>query len=331
MGEIEKEYKYNPKPEFKERMKKLLLKEEDLNKFWEICHTEAIDSIRVNTLKISPEELKKRLIEKGWKIETPFENFPEIIIIKKETNLKPGEIGKSLEHLLGYYYVQDISSMMSPIALNPSEEDFVLDLCASPGSKTTQIAAIMKNKGTIIANDVSIDRISILNANLERCGVSNTIVTRCDGITFCKRAEKEKIFFDKILVDAPCSGEGTLRKSPRTMEIWNLKVIKNMSNFQKKLCASAIKILKEGGTLVYSTCTLSPEENEEVVDFLLRNFDIEIEEINIPMKSRDGIVEWEGKKFDERVRLCRRIYPQDNDSDGFFLAKIKKQAKIIKN
>lgn len=321
---MEKDYKYKPKKEFEERINLLLPNEDDRKKFWRICHTEAIDSIRVNTLKINPEKLKEKILRYGWKIETPFKEFPEIIIIKKETNLKPGEIGKTTEHLLGYYYVQDISSMMSPIALNPKEGEFVLDLCASPGSKTTQMAAMMKNEGTIIANDVSLDRISILNTNLERCGVTNTIVTRVDGIKFCEIAFKKRIFFDKILLDVPCSGEGTLRKSPHTMEIWNLKVIEKMSRLQKKLVANAFKILKNNGELVYSTCTLSPEENEEVVDFLLKNFKIEIQEVKIPMKTREGITEWNGKKYDERVKKARRIYPQDNDSDGFFLAKFKK-------
>ena len=322
----EKNYKYNPKESFEERIRKILTEEKDRKNFWEICHLEAIDSIRCNTLKISPEELKKRLLNYGWKIKQPFENFPEIFIIEKETNLKPGELGKTLEHVLGYYYVQDISSMMPPIALSPKENELVLDLCASPGSKTTQMAAMMKNRGTIIANDLTIDRIMILNANLEKCGVTNTIVTKKDAVQFCKIWDKKiKIKFDKILLDVPCSGEGTLRKSPHTMEIWNLNFIKRLSQQQKKICASVIPLLKEEGILIYSTCTLSPEENEEVVDFMLRNFDLEIEEFEIPMKSRPGILEWEGKKFDERIKLCKRIYPQDNDSDGFFLAKLRKK------
>ncbi|MEM4181891.1 MAG: RsmB/NOP family class I SAM-dependent RNA methyltransferase [Candidatus Pacearchaeota archaeon] len=317
---------FQMKPLFEERIRKLLPNEEDRKKFWEFCQKEAIDSIRCNTLKISPNELQKRLISYGWKIKQPFENYPEILIIEKETNLKPGELGKTLEHVLGYYYVQDISSMMSPIALGPKENELVLDLCASPGSKTTQMAAMMKNKGTIIANDLTIDRTMILNANLEKCGVTNTIVTRKDAVQFCKIwSKKIKLKFDKILLDVPCSGEGTIRKSPHTIEIWNLNFIKNLSQQQKKICASAIPLLKESGTLVYSTCTLTPEENEEVVDFMLRNFNLEIEDFEIPMKTRPGILEWEGKKFDEKIKFCKRIYPQDNDSDGFFLAKLRKK------
>ena len=317
-------YKYNPKPEFEERMKLILPDDEDRKAFWEICHTHAIDSIRCNTLKISPEELRKRLENYGWKLKFLSEQHPEIMVIKEESNLKPGELGKTIEHILGYYYVQDISSMMSILALKPSEDDLFLDLCASPGSKTTQAAAMMNNKGTIIANEVSLGRVGILNTNLERCGVSNTIVTKKDGVQFCLKCKKEKISFDKILVDAPCSGEGTLRKSPNTMCIWNLKVIEGMAKIQKKLACEALKILNVGGEMVYSTCTLSPEEDEEVVQHLKENFNIEIEKIQLPIKTRPGITEWNGKKFDEELGNCCRIYPHDNDSDGFFLAKIRK-------
>lgn len=326
----EKKYKYNPKKEFEERMELILPDEKDRNAFWEICHTHAIDSIRVNTLKISPENLIKRLEKYGWKLKFLSEKHPEIITVKEDSNLKPGELGKTIEHLLGYYYVQDLSSMMSVIALQPSEKDFFLDLCASPGSKTTQAAAMMENKGVIIANEVSLGRIGILNTNLERCGVSNTIVTKKDGVQFSKKALKENLLFDKILVDAPCSGEGTLRKSPNTMNIWNIKVIQGMARIQKKLASEALKILKVGGEMVYSTCTLSPEENEEVVQFLKDNFNIEIEKVEIPMKYREGITEWEGKKLHEEIKNCCRIYPHDNDSDGFFLAKIKKLGKECK-
>ncbi len=320
----QKIYKYNPKEQFEKRMELILPDKKDREEFWKICHTRPINSIRCNTLKISPIELKKRLDNYGWKIKILSEKNPEIMIIKQESNLKPGEIGKTIEHLMGYYYVQDISSMMSILALKPTENDFILDLCASPGSKTTQAGAMMENKGTIIANEVSLGRIGILNTNLERCGVSNTIVTKKDGVQFCQKCQKEKITFDKILVDAPCSGEGTLRKSPNTMNIWNLKVIEGMAKIQKKLASEALKILKVGGEMVYSTCTLSPEEDEEVIQYLKENFKITIEKIELPMKTRQGMTTWNEKNLHEEIKNCCRIYPHDNDSDGFFLAKIRK-------
>jgi len=317
--------KYEPKPLFSERMAKILGSKEEAEKFFEVCRMPSPDSIRCNTLKISTEELKKRLEKKGWKMKQPFEKHKEIMIIENGRNLGPGEIGKSIEHLLGYFYVQEISSMLPMLVLSPEEGELILDLCASPGSKTTQAAAMMKNKGTIIANDKDIGRISILSANLERCGVMNTIITRMDGVNLCQRLEKKKkIRFDKILVDAPCSGEGTLRKSPKTYLMWNINVIKNLSRIQKKLVAEAIKVLEVGGEMVYSTCTLAPEEDEAIVNFLVKNFDVEVLDIKLPLKFRCGICEWEGQQFSGEVQKACRLYPQDNDTDGFFLCKIKK-------
>jgi 16S rRNA C967 or C1407 C5-methylase (RsmB/RsmF family) len=130
-----------------------------------------------------------------------------------ENELMPGELGRAIEHLLGYYYIQEIASMLPPLVLNPKEEEKVLDLCASPGSKTTQIAARMKNEGLLVANEVKFGRIKILAANIERCGVTNCVITRRDGIALCKKFKENGFLFDKILLDAPCSGEGTIRST----------------------------------------------------------------------------------------------------------------------
>jgi len=314
--------KFPPKPGFVERMEALLGKA-DAKEFFEISYTQTPNSIRCNTLKMSVEELKARLENYGWKIRQPFKEFPEVMII--DSNLKPGELGKTKEHLLGYYYVQEVSSMLPMMALMPEAGDFVLDLCASPGSKTTQAAAMMQNCGTIIANEVSMGRIGILNSNLERCGVMNTIVTRKDGVAFCERIlKKSKFRFDKILVDAPCSGEGTLRKSPKTFEMWNPNMIKKIAGVQKQLAIAAIKILKVGGEMIYSTCTLAPEEDEMIVNHLIEHFDVELEQIKLPLKFRCGVCGWEGNSMSGELKKCLRLYPQDNDTDGFFVAKIKK-------
>ncbi len=327
MEGIEKlKQKYPAKQEFIERIEKLIGKK-DAEKFFEIVYTSTPDSIRVNTLKISCEELKKRLEDYNWKIKQPFSDYPEIMIIDQEKGrkLEAGELGKTKEHLLGYYYVQEISSMLPILTLNPKEDELLLDLCASPGSKTSQAAGIMNNKGTIIANDNNLGRIRILTSNLEKLGVSNVIVTRKDGVQLCRIFKnKSKIRFDKILVDAPCSGEGTLRKSPKTFQMWNLKFLRGLSKIQKKLAGEALKILKVGGEMVYSTCTLSPEENESVIDYLTKNFDIKVEEINLPIKMRCGVCEWEGENYNEQVKKACRLYPQDNDTNGFFLCKLIK-------
>jgi NOL1/NOP2/sun family putative RNA methylase len=314
--------KFPPKQGFISRMN-ALLGEAEAKKFFDISYTKTPTSIRCNTLKVSVKELKGRLENYGWKLKQPFEKFPEIMVI--DSKLEPGEVGKTKEHLLGYYYVQEISSMLPMLALQPEDGDFVLDLCASPGSKTTQAAAMMENRGTIIANEISMGRIGILNSNLERCGVMNTIVTRKEGVALCERIlKKSQLRFDKILVDAPCSGEGTLRKSPKTFLMWNPNMIKKIAGTQKRLAEAALRILKVGGTMIYSTCTLAPEENEMIVDYLIKKFDVEIKKIALPLKFRCGICEWEGEELSKEVEKCLRLYPQDNNTDGFFVAEIKK-------
>lgn len=310
------------KPLLEQRMKELLGKE--FQEYLKTIKKEPPKSIRCNTLKISPEKLIEKLNKKGWKTKQPFKKFPEIIII--ENSLGPGEIGRSIEHLLGYYYVQEIASTLPIIALNPKKGDFVLDLCAAPGSKTTQAAAKMENKGTIIANEVSLGRVKILASNTERCGATNVIITKQEGSLLCKKLKDKRFSFDKILLDAPCSGEGTLRTSKMTSKMWSINTVKKLSKVQKNLLIHALEILKVGGEIVYSTCTHSPEENESIVDFALKKFQdkIEIEEIKLPIKFRKGLTKWKDWEYDEEVLKCCRIYPQDNDTEGFFLTKMKK-------
>lgn len=366
-----------PKPLFLERMHELLPDKKDFQDYFETIKFPAPVSIRCNTLKISPDELKKRLEKKGWKLKQPFENFPEIMIVEGKykksddednfdktnnvsnkfqqnilrsssiNNLKnsanevssklgvsgeiniislaPGELGKSLEHQLGFFYVQEISSMLPIIALQIKPREKFLDLCSAPGSKTTQAAAKMQNTGLIIANDKTIDRLQILAANLERCGVSNAIMTKRDGIDLCEKLFKNKIYFDKILVDAPCSGEGTFRSSPRGMLMWNANGIRKLQKIQKRLLESASRIIKKDGEIIYSTCTHAPEENEEVVQFAIDELNMKVEKINLPIKCREGIQGWKDKTFDDEIKNCCRIYPQDNQTEGFFVAKLRRR------
>ncbi len=321
---MHKTKKFPLKEEFSQRMEELLGKDE-FERYLKSIESQPYRSIRINTLKISVDDMLKRFKKKGWKVRQPFKNYPEILIVESE--LEPGELGKSVEHLLGYYYVQDLASMLPPLVLNPLPGERVLDLCSAPGSKTTQMAAMMENTGSIIANEVSIGRLKILASNLERCGVINVIITKKDGAAFCKRVAKTDIRFDKILLDAPCSGEGTLRSNPKTAIMWNPKNIKNLSRLQKGMLSSAFEILKLGGEILYSTCTHAPEENEEVLDYVLRKFEgkIAIEKISLPLPSREGILKWRDKEYLEEVRYSCRVYPHDSgNTEGFFLAKLKK-------
>ena len=302
------------KPKFIERYSKLTDWEE-----FKACSLSFLNrSIRVNTLKISVKELKEN-IEKNWALEQiPWcrEGF-WIEHAKKERR----DIGNLIEHSLGYFYLQEAASMIPPIVLEPKPHEIVLDIAASPGSKTTQIAQYMQNQGMLIANDYTIERMKPLSINLQRCGVTNAVVTLMEG----QRFKKSGIEFDRVLVDAPCSGTGTIRKSLKTIGIWNPDMIRRLSITQKQLIETGFNLLQENGTLVYSTCSLEPEEDEEVVDFLVNKYkNAKLEEIKLNLKKSRAITEFEGKKYSDEIKKCLRIWPQDNDTEGFFVAKIKK-------
>ncbi|MBL7050760.1 RsmB/NOP family class I SAM-dependent RNA methyltransferase [Candidatus Woesearchaeota archaeon] len=301
------------KEKFEERYK--LLAGKDYKKFMDISMTYLRRSIRINTLKISINELKKRLPK--WKLtQIPWCKEGFWIEHKKKERR---DIGNLKEHQLGYFHVQEAASMLPPLALNPQPGETILDMCASPGSKSTQIAITMENKGILITNDYKGMRLKPLGINLQRAGLTNTLTTLMEGRRF------KGFQFDRILVDAPCSGTGTIRKSLKTLRMWNPNMIRRLSGTQKQLLETAFNNLKPGGTVVYSTCSLEPEEDEEVVSFLLDKYpNAKLQEIELPIKRSPLILEFEGKKYNKEVKKCLRIWPQDNDTEGFFVAKIKK-------
>lgn len=301
------------KPKFVERYSELT----DWEAFKKCSLSFLRRSIRTNTLKISIDNLKKRL-EKNWALEQiPWCKEGFYIEHKKKERR---DIGNLIEHSLGYFYTQEAASMIPPIVLEPEENEVILDMAASPGSKTTQIAAYMKNKGLLIANDYTTERMKPLSINIQRCGITNCIITLMQGQWF------KNLEFDKILLDAPCSGTGTIRKSLKTIGIWNPYMVKRLAGTQKQLIETAFNILKPKGTLVYSTCSLEPEENEAVIDFLINKHEnAKIEPIKLEgIKRSEPILEFEKQKYSQEVKKCLRIWPQDNDTEGFFVAKIKR-------
>jgi len=304
------------KPKFIQRYTSLT----DFDRFKDISLEYLRRSIRVNTLKISVPELKKRL-EKEWKL-TPVPWCPEGFWIdhKGIGDDYRRDIGNLPEHSLGYIFIQEAASMIPPIVLNPKPGDKVLDMCAAPGSKTTQIAQYMQNKGVLVANDYKIDRIKPLGLNTQRLGICNILITKMEGRFF------RDLEFDRVLVDAPCSGTGTIRKSLKTLRIWNPNMIKRLAGTQKQLIETGFNNLKPGGTLVYSTCTLEPEEDENVINHLISKFDnAKLEKIDLKgLKRSEPVLEFEGNKYDKEIKKCLRIWPQDNDTEGFFVAKIRK-------
>lgn len=303
--------------EFKQKFIERYSKLTDFEEFKEYSLSFLRRSIRVNTIKISINELKNRL-EKNWVLERiPWckEGF-YIEHINKERR----DIGNLMEHSLGYFYIQEAASMIPPIVLEPKEDDIILDMAASPGSKATQICTYMNNKGLLIANDYQIKRMKPLSLNIQRCGITNCIITLMQGRWF------KNMQFDKILLDAPCSGTGTIRKSLKTLRMWNPYMVKRLAGTQRQLIETAFNNLKENGILVYSTCSLEPEENEAVADFLVNRYDnAKLEEVKINgLKRNEPILEFENQKYSNEVKKCLRIWPQDNNTEGFFVAKIRK-------
>ncbi|HLC84915.1 MAG TPA: RsmB/NOP family class I SAM-dependent RNA methyltransferase [Candidatus Nanoarchaeia archaeon] len=292
----------------------------DWDAFSEINKRYLRKSIRVNTLKITVKELLPRLNAQGWMTEQIPWCAEGFFVEHDQGRL---DIGNTLEHALGYIYVQEAASMIPPIALGVKPGSTALDLCAAPGSKTSQMAAMMNNTGALFANDTTPIRLAALGINLQRCGVINVCVTQMVGQRFLKLGPQ----FDYVLCDAPCSGTGTIRKSLKTLSIWNPKLIGSMAFVQKQLIKVAHETTKSGGTFVYSTCSLEPEENEEVVSWLLEHVsDVELEEINLPgLKKGKPVLSFEGKTYHPDVKKTLRIWPQDNDTEGFFVAKFKKK------
>jgi tRNA (cytosine49-C5)-methyltransferase len=225
--------------------------------------------------------------------------------------------GNMQENLLGYIHIQEELSMVPPLVLDPLPGELVLDLCASPGSKTTQISQMMKNQGLVIANEPSLGRVAPLRSNCERLGVLNVAITRYDGRNFPRGP------FDRVLVDAPCSSEGRERKGPGVLARSSSRKSLDLQTLQIGLLKNALRLVKSGGVVVYSTCTYAPEENELVVQTCL---DVaRLEKISIPgLKECRGLTEWNGEILNNDLMNCARYYPHLNDTGGFFVAKIIK-------
>lgn len=304
---------------FKENFKKRYSELTDWEVFSTYCLSFLRRSLRVNTLKISVPELKERLEAQGWRLE-PVPWCKEGFFIDHESGRR--DTGNTIEHQLGYFYIQEAASMIPPLALNPKPGEIVLDMAASPGSKTSQMAQMMENKGVIVANDTVAIRLAPLSANLGRLGINNTLITLMKGQQFSKWKEQ----FDKILIDAPCSGSGTIRKSVKTLTIWNPNMLKRISTVQKELIQAAFNALKPGGEMVYSTCSLEPEENEAVVSWLLgRNENAQLVDFSLPgLKKSLAVTSFEGEEYHKDIQKTCRLWPQDNDTEGFYVSKIRK-------
>lgn len=277
-------------------------------------------SIRINSLRADKDIIATEWKQAGYQLD-PIPWCDDGFWIDESHKPLPEGFGNYLPHLAGQFYIQEASSMLPVTALfaaNP-EPTMVLDVAAAPGSKTTQIAAQMQNQGLVVANELSASRIKALYANLERTGVSNGVLCHYDGRQF---GEMTPQTFDAILLDAPCGGEGTVRKDPEALVNWSLDSVLSMSDLQKELIISAYKALKPGGTLVYSTCTLSKEENQLVCQHLLDHHpdDMSIFPLDQLFTGAENVATEEG---------YLHVYPQLFDSEGFFVACFKKKEAVV--
>lgn len=317
------------KPVFEERFRELLKTDEEYNKFINCILTPQRKSFRINTFKIKdPKVIVDSLKEKGLLI-NPVPWCKNAYFTQHKEDVR-SDLGNLFEHFLGQIYVQEATSMTPPDLLEiPNLENIedpnsfrVLDMCSAPGSKTTQLANYMNGKGTLIANELDYNRLGPLKINLERSGFTNVIITNSDG----GRIEGEEIF-DRILLDAPCSGSGVIRKSPKTIKTYNPKKLKGMQNLQLKLFQRAFDLLKKGGIMTYSTCSIDPEENEFVVEkFLEKNPNAILEMAELSgLILNNKVTNFKGKEISKEItEKTIRIWPQDNDTNGFYVAKIRK-------
>lgn len=290
---------------FETRMKSML--ENEYEDFKNSMETSPLfTGIRINTSKDGAEKV----------ILDEFGNLEKVPWCENGFYANKSEIsGNHPYHIAGLFYFQEPSAMSTVSALTIDKNDYILDLCAAPGGKATQAGTMLGKDGLLFANEIIKNRANILADNIERFGLSNTIVT---NETPQKLAEKYLNFFDKIIVDAPCSGEGMFRKEPQAVDEWSIEHTISCGIRQQHILDCAMKMLKGGGYIVYSTCTFAPEENEKICAYMLENYNIEIiEPENLNMLSH-GYTEWSDSDFD--MDKTRRIFPHKNKGEGHFVA-----------
>ena len=271
-------------------------------------------TIWTNTLRVTPANLTRLLGQPA----TPLPWYPGAF--RLPPNIMPG---LHWAYMAGLYHVQEEVSLLPVMLLDIQPGERVFDLCAAPGNKTAQIGVLLGNRGTVVANDRSAGRMRAARHALNRLGLLNITTTTSDGANYPRDAG----FFDKVLVDAPCTCEGTCRKDSSVMDRVFLKDSKKLAGSQTALLRKGVQRCRPGGRIVYATCTFAPEENELVIDAILREFNgrIRLLPAQIPgFTSSPGITEWEGQKLDDSLSLTMRVWPHQNDTGGFFVAVLEK-------
>jgi NOL1/NOP2/sun family putative RNA methylase len=301
---------------------------EEYDAFRAACERPLPSVVRVNPIKTTVDRARAALAAETITVE-PREWHERLLA------LPSAQPGTNWPYVHGWLHGQEEVSALPATVLEPEPGERVWDACAAPGSKTTQLAARMDDRGTLVATDTNLGRLSALRSNAERLGVTNVAITHEDARNHSLKpfaldgsnakgtpSAGHSAAYDRALVDPPCSCEGTIRKNPTVLEDWTREHVTGIAGVQKGVLRRAVQVTRPGGTVVYSTCTFAPEENEAVLDHALAEEACRLEAFDIPLECSPGVTDWGGEQYDERVRRAKRVYPHQNDTGGFFCAKL---------
>lgn len=288
---------------------------DDVEAFRKACERQLPTAVRVNPLKATPHMVRKALESEGLDVTERAWNAQTLLLDTE----KPG---RNWPYQHGWIHGQEEISQLPPVVLDPEPDDVVWDAAAAPGGKATQLAGAVDDGGFVIANDISLGRLSALRSNADRLGVTNMAVTREDA----RQSSLDGFGIDALdgaLVDAPCTGEGTIRKNPDVVDTWSLDQMDSLVSVQTDILKRAIRMTRPGGTVVYSTCTFAPEENEGVLSTVIESEDVTLVPFDVDLVAEPGIESWGDQSFVPSVEHVRRYYPHLNDTGGFVVAKME--------